>query len=81
MTSTPLSRRVFVVHGHDDGAQEAVARFLEKIGFEPVILHEQASRTYLGSSKTVCSITQRLSDSLLLGLRKCLVHCGNSFQG
>ncbi|MBT2791941.1 TIR domain-containing protein [Paraburkholderia strydomiana] len=42
--SKPLSRRVFVVHGHDDGAREAVARFLEKIGFEPVILHEQANR-------------------------------------
>jgi predicted nucleotide-binding protein len=40
----PLSRRVFVVHGHDDGAREAVARFLEKIGFEPIILHEQANR-------------------------------------
>jgi len=38
------SRRVFVVHGHDEGARETVARFLEKIGFEPVILHEQASR-------------------------------------
>ncbi|WP_080423860.1 TIR domain-containing protein [Burkholderia ubonensis] len=40
----PLSRRVFVVHGHDDGARETVARFLEKIGFEAVILHEQANQ-------------------------------------
>lgn len=39
-----LSRRVFVVHGHDEGARETVARFLEKIGFEPIILHEQASQ-------------------------------------
>ncbi|CAG4895141.1 TIR domain-containing protein [Paraburkholderia saeva] len=39
-----LSRRVFVVHGHDEGVRETVARFLEKIGFEPIILHEQASR-------------------------------------
>jgi predicted nucleotide-binding protein len=39
-----LSRRVFVVHGHDDGAREAVARFLEKIGFEAIILHEQANQ-------------------------------------
>ncbi|AJX81280.1 putative nucleotide-binding containing TIR-like domain protein [Burkholderia pseudomallei 7894] len=39
-----LSRRVFVVHGHDEGARETIARFLEKIGFEPVILHEQASQ-------------------------------------
>jgi predicted nucleotide-binding protein len=38
------SRKIFIVHGHDEGAREAVARFVEKIGFEPVILHEQASR-------------------------------------
>ncbi|WP_250507112.1 nucleotide-binding protein [Caballeronia sp. GAFFF3] len=38
------SRRIFVVHGHDEGARETVARFLEKIGFEPVILHEKASQ-------------------------------------
>lgn len=36
--------RVFVVHGHDEGAQQAVARFLEKLGLEPIILHEQVSR-------------------------------------
>ncbi|KVN69470.1 hypothetical protein WT15_30835 [Burkholderia stagnalis] len=40
----PLSNKVFIVHGHDDGARETVARFLEKIGFEAIILHEQASR-------------------------------------
>lgn len=39
-----LSRRVFVVHGHDDGSREMVARFLERIGFEAVILHEQANQ-------------------------------------
>ena len=37
------SRRVFVVHGHDEGARETVARFLERTGFEAVILHEQAN--------------------------------------
>jgi hypothetical protein len=37
-------RRVFVVHGHDDGTREAVARFLERIGFEAVILHERANK-------------------------------------
>lgn len=34
-------RKVFVVHGHDDGAKEAVARFLKNLDLEPVILHEQ----------------------------------------
>jgi predicted nucleotide-binding protein len=42
--SEVLSRRVFVVHGHDDGSRETVARFLEKLGFEAVILHEQANQ-------------------------------------
>lgn len=40
----PASRRIFVVHGHDEGPREAVARFLEQLDFEPIILHEQASR-------------------------------------
>lgn len=39
-----ITRRVFVVHGRDEGARESVARFLERLGFEAIILHEQASR-------------------------------------
>jgi len=35
---------VFIVHGHDEGSREAVARFLEGIGFEAVILHEQPNK-------------------------------------
>lgn len=38
-----LSRRVFIVHGHDEGPREGVARFLSNVGLEPVILFEQAS--------------------------------------
>lgn len=33
--------KVFIVHGHDDGAKETVARFVSKLGFEAIILHEQ----------------------------------------
>lgn len=40
----PAARKAFVVHGHDEYAREAVARFLEKIGFEAIILHEQANQ-------------------------------------
>lgn len=40
--------KVFIVHGHDDAAKQAVARFVEKIGLEAIILHEQAS-----SGKTI----------------------------
>lgn len=34
--SSPLKRKIFVVHGHDEGARETVARFLEKLEFEVI---------------------------------------------
>ncbi len=37
------SRRVFVVHGHDDAAKTSVALFLQRVGLDPIILHEQPS--------------------------------------
>lgn len=40
---SPESRKVFVVHGHDNEAKESTARFLEKLGLQPIILHEQPS--------------------------------------
>lgn len=40
----PKSNRVFIVHGHDGESREAVARFLTRVGLDPVILHEQANR-------------------------------------
>lgn len=43
------SKRIFVVHGHNHGLKESVARFLEKLNLEPVILHEKpnAGRTII----------------------------------
>jgi Predicted nucleotide-binding protein containing TIR-like domain len=41
--SDEASRRVFIVHGRDDGAKDTVARFLEVLRLEPVILAEQTS--------------------------------------
>jgi predicted nucleotide-binding protein len=38
------SRRVFVVHGRDEAIKEQVARFLEKLDLEAVILHEQPNK-------------------------------------
>ncbi|CAG1022600.1 hypothetical protein MTYM_01851 [Methylococcales bacterium] len=35
------SNKVFIVHGHNQGVKEAVARFLEKLQLDPVILHEK----------------------------------------
>lgn len=40
----PGTRRVFVVHGRDESAKEAVARFLTQLNLEPIILHEQPSQ-------------------------------------
>lgn len=48
-TQTPVSQnqyisqptKVFIVHGHDDLAKTEVARFIEKLGLEAVILHER----------------------------------------
>ena len=37
--------KVFIVHGHDGNAKERTARFIEKLGFTAIILHEQASRS------------------------------------
>ncbi|MBI5686898.1 MAG: nucleotide-binding protein [Verrucomicrobia bacterium] len=39
-----ISKRVFVVHGHDEAMKQAVARTLEQLGLEPVILHEQPNK-------------------------------------
>ncbi len=39
-----LSKKVFIIHGHDKTAKQTVARFVEHLGLTPVILHEQANR-------------------------------------
>ncbi len=49
--------KVFIVHGHDNEAKLEVARFIEKIGFEPIILHEQVS-----GSKTIIEKIETYSD-------------------
>jgi len=44
--SNPVARnkrKVFIVHGRDNEAKQEVSRFIEKIGLEAIILHEQAS--------------------------------------
>jgi predicted nucleotide-binding protein len=37
------NNQVFIVHGHDNEAKTEVARFIEKLGLEAIILHEQTS--------------------------------------
>jgi predicted nucleotide-binding protein len=38
------SNRVFIVHGHDDGAKHMLARFLDRLGLESIVLQEQPDR-------------------------------------
>jgi predicted nucleotide-binding protein len=40
----PSVNSVFLVHGHDEATKEKVARFLEKIGLEVIILHEKVNQ-------------------------------------
>ncbi len=53
------SRKVFVVHGHDNEAKETTARFLEKLALQPIILHEQPS-----SGRTVIEKFENYSDDI-----------------
>ncbi|TBR41620.1 hypothetical protein CBF23_009685 [Marinomonas agarivorans] len=51
------NNKVFIVHGHDGEAKVRTARFLEKLGFEAIILHEQAS-----GGKTIIEKIEEYSD-------------------
>jgi predicted nucleotide-binding protein len=51
------SKRIFVVHGHDEGMKEAVARYLSKLALNPIILHEEANQ-----GKTVIEKFESYSD-------------------
>ena len=41
---TVKAPKIFIVHGHDNEAKAEVARFVERLGFQAIILHEQVSR-------------------------------------
>lgn len=58
--SNPRERtnKVFVVHGHEEGPRESVARFLERLGLEAVILHEQAT-----GGRTIIEKLEHYSDA------------------
>jgi len=38
------SKDIFIVHGHDEAAQHEVARFIQQLGLNPIILHEKPDR-------------------------------------
>jgi predicted nucleotide-binding protein len=39
-----ISKKIFLVHGQDEGVKETVARFLEKLELATIILHEQPNK-------------------------------------
>jgi predicted nucleotide-binding protein len=41
VAAAPTSRSVFLVHGHNEEVKQAVARLLERLHLQPIILHEQ----------------------------------------
>lgn len=55
--TTPSSTKIFLVHGHDESARQTVARFLEKLDLEVVILSERP-----GSSNALIEKLERYSD-------------------
>jgi predicted nucleotide-binding protein len=36
--------KIFIVHGHEGESKQEVARFIEKIGFEAIVLHERPNQ-------------------------------------
>lgn len=55
--------KVFIVHGHAEEAKEKTARFIENLGFEAIILHEQASR-----SRTIIEKIEDYSNDVGFGI-------------
>jgi predicted nucleotide-binding protein len=55
--SRQQSKKIFIVHGHDEAAKQAVARVIEKLELHAVILHEQPDR-----GRTIIEKFERHSD-------------------
>jgi predicted nucleotide-binding protein len=55
----PERTEIFIVHGHDEGQKEAVARFVQDLtGKKPIILHERVS-----SSATIIEKLERYAET------------------
>ncbi|WP_230471358.1 TIR domain-containing protein [Hymenobacter jejuensis] len=50
------NRSIFIVHGHNNAVKNEVARFVEQLDLQPIILHEQASE-----GKTIIEKIERYS--------------------
>ena len=58
-TETTNTNKVFIVHGHNETIKEKVARLLEKLNLEPIILHEQTN-----NGNTIIEKFEQHSDSV-----------------
>ena len=58
-TQHSFGNDIFIVHGRDDGAKDTIARFVEHLGIQPIILHEQPSR-----GETIIEKIERYSDDV-----------------
>lgn len=67
------SDRVFIVHGHDDGLREGVARLLEQQGIKPIVLMEQPNQ-----GRTIIEKFEDYSDA---GAAICLFTADDVVQG
>lgn len=56
-TEKIANNNIFIVHGHDDKTKSKIARTLEKLGLNPIILHEQPN-----SGQTVIEKFENNSD-------------------
>jgi Predicted nucleotide-binding protein containing TIR -like domain len=52
-----IEEKVFIVHGHDTGLRETVARYIEHFGIKPIILQEQT-----GNNQTIIEKLETNSD-------------------
>lgn len=57
------NRTVFIAHGHDQGATEAMARLVERVGLNPVILSERSgtSRTIIEKFETHSNVSYAIA--------------------
>lgn len=58
-----MKNKIFIVHGHDDAAKESVARVVQTLGYEPIILHEQAS-----TGKTIIEKIEKYTDDIAFAI-------------
>lgn len=57
MANCTPSRDIFIVHGHDTGAEDVVALVIERVGLRAIILHEQSD-----AGKTLIEKVERHAD-------------------